>query len=265
MSIFKLPGQVAKILEKMMRAFLWDVQEVGRVKSLVALEIIMSKRNGGLGLGNLKKKNVALLDKWLWRFPLEQQSLWAKIIKSKYGIQSNGWDSNVIRGSFRNPWKFISGLSVFPNVFIADILSIDTNNELGWDLGFRRGHNNREAEEMQSLLLRINSFSPNGSMPDHRVWLCDSSGFSCKSFLSLVENPETPKFEPLKEKSSFGTVSLMVCSLREQRRNIRSHVASLQSGEYLMENIAKGSGILVGLSSALSIVDGGGHHGIEFQ
>ena len=51
------------------------------------------KRNGGLGLGNLKKKNVALLGKWLWRFPLEQQSFWAKIIKSKYDIQSNGWDS----------------------------------------------------------------------------------------------------------------------------------------------------------------------------
>ena len=121
MSIFKLPGQVAEILEKMMRPFLWSVQEVGRVKSLAAWEIIMkSKRNGGLGLGNLKKKNVALLGKWLWRFPLEQQSLWAKISKRKYGIQLNGWDSDVVfRGSFRNPWKFVSRvcklfLKIFP-------------------------------------------------------------------------------------------------------------------------------------------------------
>ena len=49
MLIFKLPGQVVEILEKMTRAFLWNVQEGERVKSLAAWEIIMkSKRNGGL-------------------------------------------------------------------------------------------------------------------------------------------------------------------------------------------------------------------------
>ena len=144
----------------------------------------------------------------------------------------------VFRGSFRNPWKFISQglqtflknislrvgagnrirfwrdvwcgdttfessfprlfrLSVFPNVFIADIFSTDANNDLGWDFGFRRGLNNREAEEMQSLLLRIHSFSQNGPRPYRRVWVCDSSVFTCKSFfLSLLDNHEIPKFEP---------------------------------------------------------------------
>lgn len=74
-----------------------------------------SKEKGGLGIGNLKKKNLALLGKWLWRFPLEQNSLWAKVIKSKYGLKLNGWDSNLVtQGSFRNPWTFISqGLVVF--------------------------------------------------------------------------------------------------------------------------------------------------------
>jgi len=38
-----------------------------------------------------------------------QNSLWCSIIRSKYGIHENGWDSNVvIRGSLRNPWKAIS-------------------------------------------------------------------------------------------------------------------------------------------------------------
>ena len=87
MSIFKLPGRVVDLLEKMMRGFLWDTKETGKGRSLVAWELVTrSKDTRGLGLGNLKKRNVALLEKWLWRFPQEQQSLWARIMKSKYGL-----------------------------------------------------------------------------------------------------------------------------------------------------------------------------------
>ena len=82
-----------------------DVQEGGRSRSLVAWEtVIKSKKKGGLALGNLKKKNLALLGKWLWRFPPEQESPWAKIVRSKYGLHLNGWDTKVVtNGSFRNP------------------------------------------------------------------------------------------------------------------------------------------------------------------
>ena len=49
--------------------------------------------------------------KWLWRFPKERQSLWYKVIKSKFSLHSNQWDSNVVeRGAFRSPWKAISSL-----------------------------------------------------------------------------------------------------------------------------------------------------------
>lgn len=116
MSLFKMSGAVAEMLERVMRTFFWDNQEDGEVKSLVAWDIVTrSKQKGGLGIGNLKLKNVALLVKWLWRFPLEQDALWARVIRSKYGLQPNGWDSNLLtRGSFRNPWKFISpGLNYF--------------------------------------------------------------------------------------------------------------------------------------------------------
>lgn len=38
-----------------------------------------------------------------------------RVIRSKYGMKPNGWDSNLETwGSFRNPWEFISqGLNVF--------------------------------------------------------------------------------------------------------------------------------------------------------
>ena len=44
---------------------------------------------GGLGIGNLEKRNKALVMKWLWRLPKEGQSLWYKVIKSKFGLHPN--------------------------------------------------------------------------------------------------------------------------------------------------------------------------------
>ena len=73
--------------------------------NLVAWDLVVkSKSRGGLGIGNLKKKNLALFGKWLWSFLLEQNFLWGMVIRSKYGLHPNGWDSNLVtRGSFRNP------------------------------------------------------------------------------------------------------------------------------------------------------------------
>ena len=110
LSLFKMPILVCNKIEKIMRDFFWEGFGENKSDHLVDWKIVSkSKIMGGLGIGNLAKKNEALLGKWLWRFPLEQNSLWCSIIRSKYGIHENGWDSNVvIRGSLRNPWKAIS-------------------------------------------------------------------------------------------------------------------------------------------------------------
>ncbi|KAL5545374.1 hypothetical protein UlMin_005061, partial [Ulmus minor] len=110
MSLFKLPNGVAALLEKMMRQFLWDKEVGGKGKNLVDWKLVCSpKESGGLGIGNLLIRNKALLGKWLWRFPLEQHTLWAAVIRSKYGLNREGWDTNLVTvGSFRSPWKFIA-------------------------------------------------------------------------------------------------------------------------------------------------------------
>ncbi|KAL5557970.1 hypothetical protein UlMin_034181 [Ulmus minor] len=116
MSLFKLPNGVAALLEKMMRQFLWDKEVGGKGKSLVDWKLVCtSKECGGLGIRNLLIRNNALLGKWLWRFPLEQHTLWATVIRSKYGLNREGWDTNLVTvGSFRSPWKFIAqGISNF--------------------------------------------------------------------------------------------------------------------------------------------------------
>lgn len=85
-------------------------------RTLIKKRIIYKgKRFPKVGQRNLNMKNIALLGIWLWIFPLEQDALWPRVIRSTYGLQSNGWDLNLVtRESFRNPWKLNSqGLNSF--------------------------------------------------------------------------------------------------------------------------------------------------------
>ncbi|KAH1242369.1 putative ribonuclease H protein [Glycine max] len=50
--------------------------------------ICLPKEEGGLGIKEISKFNEALLGKWIWDLASDQQQLWARIIKSKYG----GWE-----------------------------------------------------------------------------------------------------------------------------------------------------------------------------
>lgn len=74
-------------------------------------------------MGSLKFKNVVLQTKWLWRFPFESNSLWHKVIKSRYDVSANGWDANyALRCSSRSPWKDISsGYEMFLNGCVFEV------------------------------------------------------------------------------------------------------------------------------------------------
>ncbi|RVX13715.1 Actin-related protein 5 [Vitis vinifera] len=65
-------------------------------------------RHGGLGLRYLKDFNHALLGKWLWRFPIERESLWRKVIVGKFGEVQGGWTTREVRESYGTGlWKDI--------------------------------------------------------------------------------------------------------------------------------------------------------------
>lgn len=73
MSLFHIPISVAKRIEKATRDFFvgrsWGEKKGSfGVKSRTVTQPICE---GGLGLGNLVKRNRALLGKWPWTFPLE--------------------------------------------------------------------------------------------------------------------------------------------------------------------------------------------------
>ena len=112
LSLFRMPLKVIKEVEKRMRNFLWKGADGEGGDHLVSWNTVArAKTKGGLSIGRLKEKNKALLFKWLWRFPLEQESTWAKVIKSKFGVHPNRWDAGVARRcTYRSPWKYISSL-----------------------------------------------------------------------------------------------------------------------------------------------------------
>lgn len=99
-----------------MRDFLWKGCDNEKADHLVASERIarpMEKR--GYGIGNSLKRNEVLLGKWLRRFPLDE-SVWYKVIVSKYGFKENLWDS----GSATHccPWKAVESVE---NVYLKHV------------------------------------------------------------------------------------------------------------------------------------------------
>ncbi|KAK9994813.1 hypothetical protein SO802_024516 [Lithocarpus litseifolius] len=65
-------------------------------------------RQGGLGIRKLVNFNQVLLAKWLWRYGLEQDSLWRKVIGSKDGTGSCDLIPSEVRGPYGvGLWKLI--------------------------------------------------------------------------------------------------------------------------------------------------------------
>lgn len=57
-------------------------------------DICKPKKLGGLGITQIQDANKALLQKWLWRFRKERESLWRQVIVCKYGL-ANECASNM--------------------------------------------------------------------------------------------------------------------------------------------------------------------------
>ncbi|GKE31930.1 RNA-directed DNA polymerase, eukaryota, reverse transcriptase zinc-binding domain protein, partial [Tanacetum coccineum] len=88
MSMFKMPEVVNKKMEALRAQFFWGGDDVDRKISWVQWsQVLNSKENGGVGIGSLKALNLALIQKWRWRFHTDKRGIWNKIISSIYGQQ----------------------------------------------------------------------------------------------------------------------------------------------------------------------------------
>ena len=78
---------MAKKIEKLQRDFLWGDP---KTHLLGWKKICMPKANGGLGIRKLTTFNKALLEKWLWRFGVEENRLWRRVVTLKFGEDWGG-------------------------------------------------------------------------------------------------------------------------------------------------------------------------------
>ncbi|KAG5570152.1 hypothetical protein H5410_059918 [Solanum commersonii] len=73
-------------------------------------EVLVSKKEGGLGTRNLKIQNHSLLIKLLWRSASQEQSLWKDTIKARYGMETR-WISNIATQPYdTGVWRTIRNL-----------------------------------------------------------------------------------------------------------------------------------------------------------
>lgn len=69
MSLFPIPAGVIKRLDRMRRKFLWKGNKEKKGFHKVKWKLVATgKKNGGLGIKNMKLQSKALKMKWLWKY-----------------------------------------------------------------------------------------------------------------------------------------------------------------------------------------------------
>ena len=86
LSILPILGKVANRMEKLLRDFLWSgISGDSKLHLVKWAKVCKPMQVGGLGIRRWRSFNSALLGKWFWRYGLETDALWRRVIKSKYG------------------------------------------------------------------------------------------------------------------------------------------------------------------------------------
>lgn len=73
----------------------------------------VGSRRRSLGLGSLVIKNISLVAKWMWQFPLELHSPWHRIIRNKFGANQIGWDVSI---------SFLSHVLAHESLYVASTI-----------------------------------------------------------------------------------------------------------------------------------------------
>ncbi|GJV03431.1 RNA-directed DNA polymerase, eukaryota [Tanacetum coccineum] len=86
MSIYKTPMSVLKDLEAIRRRFFNGHDQNSNQANWVKWDTVMSaKETGGLGVASFHALNRGLMFKWLWKFFVDKDSLWTRVIKAIHG------------------------------------------------------------------------------------------------------------------------------------------------------------------------------------
>ena len=227
MSFFVIPKRIATRLEKIQRDFHWGGGALVNKSHLLSwLVVCLEKVKGGLGFGSLGTFNKALLGKWSWRFAIERNPLWKRVLVGKYGQEDEGWCTNGVRErhgvgvwkAIKNGWedlkvrmrfkvgsgnrvKFwkdrwcgdVSLRDAFANLFsIAsskDARVADAWDGGSWNPRFIRQLSDWELEEVDIFFERLYDHFISMDIEDSVEWVDTKSGiFSVRPFYSSLAN-----------------------------------------------------------------------------
>ncbi|XP_031111997.1 uncharacterized protein LOC116015970 [Ipomoea triloba] len=96
-------------IDRKIRRFIWGGTPQKRKCHLVRWDVVtLPKNQGGLGIRTTKDVNLAIMAKLGWRLMKESESLWAKVLKSKYAHGKHRFEIfNAKKGS-SNAWRRIN-------------------------------------------------------------------------------------------------------------------------------------------------------------
>ncbi|GAU27881.1 hypothetical protein TSUD_159750 [Trifolium subterraneum] len=107
LSLFKMPAGVWKKIVSLQRRFLWGgAAGSSKISWVKWTDVCRPKKEGGLGVKDLRIMNISLLAKWKWRLLSEGEAIWKNIIRERYGggERGVGWMSKVRVSSKASPW-----------------------------------------------------------------------------------------------------------------------------------------------------------------
>lgn len=104
MSVFLLPLEITKDLERSISRFWWNTKKVdSRSIHWMSWEgLSRHKSSGGMGFRDFRDFNLAMLGKQGWRFVINPSSLLSRVFKAKYFP-----DSNFMEAKIRNHPSFV--------------------------------------------------------------------------------------------------------------------------------------------------------------
>ncbi|GKA26341.1 putative RNA-directed DNA polymerase [Tanacetum coccineum] len=251
-SLFRAPASIIKKLESVRQRFFWGGNDESKKMAWVRWNVVLKKTKvGGLNIGSLKAFNWALLGKWWWRFRVEENRLWVKIIKSLYGsdggliaynegIKRSGstWSSIVKVGRVidQSGVNFCSsfGRKVGNGLFRLEIhkdISVGEkrcwrDGGWAWDWSWTRNPRGRAITELMELTALTNFFVPNVQL-DSWSWLLDDKGiFTVKSLREKIDEA-TLNTTVTAQKTKWNTyiprkICIFVWRLQQRRLPVRS-------------------------------------------
>jgi hypothetical protein len=85
LSVIKFPRWAIDMINSHMGHFIWNNTEEKHKYHLANWQLVSQEKDlGGLGIPDLRSLNLALLSSWIFRYHLNNDSIWTKIVDFKY-------------------------------------------------------------------------------------------------------------------------------------------------------------------------------------